>query len=131
MPRRIIVAASAALALVTMLLVGPTAANAASPGAGAMAVLVVHPDGTCGQLFQPTVSGGEAAWSLTCGGGKITIDGWVKDTEADGMCAYVKAFDGNGQRWPGNDPKACPKGTVTDFFWTVSGSTITAYLYVV
>jgi hypothetical protein len=84
--------------------------------------------GTCGQTFQPRVNGGEAAWNLYCSGGRITISGWVKDTKADGKCAYVKAFGDGQQLLP--HPKACPKDTKTNFSWTVNGSTIDAYLYV-
>ncbi|MBW4421883.1 MAG: hypothetical protein KME13_22130 [Myxacorys californica WJT36-NPBG1] len=86
--------------------------------------------GTCGQTFQSRVNGGEAAWSLHCNGNKITIDGWVKDTKGDGMCAWVKAFGNGGM--PGSMPhaKACPKGKVTDFQWTTNGTEINAYLYV-
>jgi hypothetical protein len=82
---------------------------------------------TCGQKFQPRVNGGEAAWSLHCDGNKITIDGWVKDTKADGKCAYVKAF-GSGQNMP--QAKACPKNKVTFFRWTFPGSNIQANLFV-
>lgn len=131
MVKRVASSLLAVLVLAVGVVLAPSAASASPVGKGEMIRVVVHPDGTCGQTFQPSTSGGEAAWSLTCGSGTITIDGWVKDTAADGMCAYVKAFDGNGQRWPGNDPKACPEGTKKTFDWTVSGSTITAYLYVV
>lgn len=78
--------------------------------------------------LQPPANGGEAAWNLYCSGGRITISGWVKDTKADGKCAYVKAFGDGQQLLP--HPKACPKDTKTNFSWTVNGSTIDAYLYV-
>jgi hypothetical protein len=84
--------------------------------------------GTCGETFQPRVNGGEAAWSLYCYGGSITIDGWVKDTKKDGKCAWVKAFGGEQAM---QHAKACPAGTVTHFEWTTGGNEIRAYLYVV
>ncbi|MBD0345549.1 MAG: hypothetical protein ICV63_12155 [Coleofasciculus sp. Co-bin14] len=83
--------------------------------------------GTCGQKFDSKVNGGEASWSLHCSGTKIIIDGWVKDTKADGKCAYVKAF-ANSQSMP--QAKACPKGKKTFFQWTVNGTEIHAYLFV-
>jgi hypothetical protein len=85
--------------------------------------------GRCPQQFHPVVNGGEAAWSLSCSGNKITITGWVKDTKADGKCAYVKAEGGG--RTANPLAKACPKGKVTHFTWTVPGSEINAYLYVI
>lgn len=84
--------------------------------------------GSCGQTFQPRVNGGEAAWNLYCSGGTIWIEGWVKDTKADGKCAYVKAFGGGAAMNP--HAKACPKGVKTDFSWSTGGSNIDAYLYV-
>ncbi|GAB1539543.1 hypothetical protein NUACC21_22100 [Scytonema sp. NUACC21] len=85
--------------------------------------------GTCGQKFDNvTVVGGQASWSLSCSGNKITITGWVKDTKADGKCANVKA-EGGGQ-YKNPLATACPKGKVTHFTWTVPGREIKAYLYV-
>lgn len=134
MVRRMAVMLSAVIALAGLgVLVPAGAANAdtvPTPKAHVIKI-VVHPDGTCSQAFNPSTDGGEAAWTLTCGSGNITIDGWVKDTAADGKCAYVKAFDGAGNRWPGSDPKACPSGTKKFFNWTAYGqSVINAYLYV-
>ena len=84
--------------------------------------------GTCGQTKYSTVDGGEAAWLLSCNGSNITIDGWVKDTDADGKCAYLKAT-GNGRWMP--QAKACPKGKKTFFRWTVPGGDIKGYLFVI
>lgn len=81
---------------------------------------------TCGQTLNAEVDGGEAGWSLSCHGTTITIDGWVRDTDADGKCAYVKA-SGNGQSMP--QAKACPKNEKTFFQWKVKGSEIRAYLF--
>jgi hypothetical protein len=82
--------------------------------------------GTCGNVTNAKVNGGAAAWNLYCYGGRITISGWVKDTNADGKCAFVKAF-GGGKSMP--HPKACPKGRSTPFEWTTGGHEIEAYLY--
>lgn len=84
--------------------------------------------GTCGNKKHAVVDGGEAAWSLSCNGNQITIDGWVKDLDADGKCAYVKA-NGNGQNM--QHAKACPKNKVTFFRWTVPGRNIEAGLFVI
>jgi hypothetical protein len=85
----------------------------------------------CGAEFNNvTVTGGQASWNLVCASGGITIGGWVKDTKADGKCAHIKAFAGNGDsRVP--LATACPKGTVTNFSWRVNNTQdIRAYLYV-
>jgi hypothetical protein len=104
--------------------VGPASASDTTVD-GAVSV-----QGTCDDSFHPSISGGEAAWNLVCASGGITIGGWVKDTAADGKCAYIKAFAGNGDsRVP--LAKACPKGTVTQFSWRVNNtSEIRAYLFV-
>jgi hypothetical protein len=52
--------------------------------------------GTCGDTFQPSVNGGEAAWTVICGGGTVRADGWVKDTKADGKGAEVYGAWGDG-----------------------------------
>jgi hypothetical protein len=104
---------------------GSTAAAAETIGEGH-----VVPLGTCNNSYHPSTTGGEAAWNLVCAAGGVTMSGWVKDTKADGRCAYIKAFAGNGDsRVP--LAKACPKGKVTQFSWRVQGtSQIRAYLYV-
>jgi hypothetical protein len=84
--------------------------------------------GECPSQFHPIVDGGEAYWRLTCSGNNVTITGWVKDTKADGKCAYVRAEGGG--RTANPLAKACPKGKVTHFTWTVPGREINAYLYV-
>lgn len=86
--------------------------------------------GTCNDVFDVSVTGGQASWNLVCASGGITIGGWVKDTKADGKCAYIKAFAGNGEsRVP--LAQACPKGTKAQFSWRVNNTQeIRAYLYV-
>ncbi|QKV74600.1 hypothetical protein [Amycolatopsis sp. Hca4] len=108
------------------LAVGAPAAAGENPSAGSATILA-----GCGAQFDDvTVDGGQAAWNLVCASGGITIGGWVKDTKADGKCAYIKAFAGNGEsRVP--LAKACPKNTVTQFSWRVENSNeIRAYLFV-
>lgn len=84
----------------------------------------------CPANFSPSTSGGEAGWNVQCVGNKVVIDGWVKDTKADGKCAFVKAFasftDGQSRK----EAKACPKDTRTKFYWEAWGTEINAYLYV-
>ncbi|WP_329048344.1 hypothetical protein OG738_38205 [Amycolatopsis sp. NBC_01488] len=118
MKKMSIVAAAAGALLTTGLVASPASA-------GSLGV-----DAACPANFHPTTSGGEAAWTVECVGSHVFIDGWVKDTEADGKCAFVKAFgsftDGSGRK----EAKACPKNTVTHFDWEANGTEIRAYLYV-
>lgn len=88
----------------------------------------VEAKGVCGQSFHPFVRGGEAYWTLSCSGNKITMTGWVKDTKADGKCAYVKAIFANGDS--PTPAKACPKGDETSFSWSGPGRLANGYLYV-
>ncbi|WP_067020728.1 hypothetical protein [Streptomyces dysideae] len=82
--------------------------------------------GTCGENFDPRVSGAKAYWEINCRGGMVTIEGWVEDTKSDGKCAKVKAVvDGETVR----SKAACPKGDREEFKWTGRGSSITAELY--
>jgi hypothetical protein len=85
----------------------------------------------CGAVFNNvSVTGGEAAWNISCANGtNARITGWVKDTKADGKCAYIKAFANNGlSRVP--LAKACPNGTQVSFDWTAPGANdIAAYLF--
>ena len=114
--RRIIASAATALALATGAVVaGTTPASA----------------GTCGDVFNDVeVDGGEANWVVECTGGYLYIDGKVKDTKADGKCAYVKAFIHGGRE----EARACPKNTTTFFTWRqdirIYGKNANAYLYV-
>jgi hypothetical protein len=71
----------------------------------------------CGERNDVHTSGGEAHWTLGCAGNGISVDGWVKDTDADGQCAEVNAFFPADGSW--RSAKACPKGKVQKF--TLSG----------
>jgi hypothetical protein len=118
--KRVLIVVATAVALLTGGLLAASAASAAPGGIAA----------PCPASFHPTTGGGEAAWTVECVGSRVYIDGWVKDTDADGRCAFVKAFasftDGSGRK----EAKACPKGTVTHFDWVANGTDIRAYLYV-
>jgi hypothetical protein len=87
-----------------------------------------QPTGVCGQSFNVNTGGGHAEWTLSCSGGRITMSGKVKDTDADGRCAYVKGVFSSTivERSRG----ACPKGNEKSFSWTHTGSLANGYLYV-
>jgi hypothetical protein len=106
----------------------PIALLGAAPASAAPTYTApIHSYAQCPAGFHPSTSGGEAAWTVECSGAKVYVDGWVKDTDADGKCAYVKAFIGTSGR---REAKACPKGTTTKFHWSGDGNAATAYLYV-
>lgn len=84
--------------------------------------------GSCGQVQNVTVSGGQASWSHSCSGGNIRVSGWVKDTRADGKCAQVKAEYSNGTQW---SAKACPSGSVKYFDFSGPGNYVPVYLFTV
>lgn len=86
-----------------------------------------RPAGGCGQSYNPTIPGGEAHWDLSCGGGMITVSGWVRDTDADGQCAAVKATFAGGQTEVSR--RACPEGDRQTFSWTHPGAIADVYLY--
>jgi hypothetical protein len=88
----------------------------------------IGPLDACGQSFHPIVRGGEAYWVLTCSGGYITMQGWVKDTAADGKCAQVKGVFNNNIVRLSN--KACPKGEKESFTWRHPGTIANGYLMV-
>src|SRR5690348_16157583 len=70
---------------------------------------------TCPAVFNNVeVEGGAAAWTVTCTGDTLFLDGWVRDTKADGKFAFVKAFIHGGRE----EARACPKGTTTKFTFT-------------
>jgi hypothetical protein len=80
-------------------------------------------------------SGGHAAYTeCTIDGDQlfddsVRVDGWVRDTDADGKCAQVYGYDSNGRYF--ESPRACPKGQTHEFHWQ-SGmvSDISVYLHV-
>jgi hypothetical protein len=99
-----------------------TAFSPASAGADDIGPLTV-----CGEEMNPEVGGGLAYWRATCNGSTMTVSGWVRDTDADGMCARVKALIGT--RWH-YSARACPKGHQEPFSFTGSDNDAQVYLYV-
>ncbi|MEO5875296.1 MAG: hypothetical protein ABIS86_05085 [Streptosporangiaceae bacterium] len=85
------------------------------------------PRGTCGGIYNPATSAGKAHWELDCKDGKITVSGWVQDTNADGRYAKVKAiFEGQITEY---SAAACPKNNKKYFSWAHPGSLVDVYLY--
>lgn len=99
--------------------------------AGGITVLGVVPAAsadTCNNARNISITGAESHYTLTCSGGRVYVDGRVKDTRADGKCAQVKALiDG---RWYYSD-RACPNGTTKYFSWSGPGNTAYVYTQVV
>lgn len=85
--------------------------------------------GTCGQKFQPRVNGGEAAWTIICGGGNVRVDGWVKDTKADGKGAEVYGSWGDGANF--GTVRAGGSGTLVRIDKSHAGSVVNLWLRVV
>jgi hypothetical protein len=85
--------------------------------------------GTCGQTYSPTVPGGAAGWTLSCANGKIRVQGWVKDTRADGKGAEVYGTWGNGSNF--GTVRAAGEGTIKRFNKVHSGSSVTLRLRVI
>ena len=113
---------------VALIGIGSAAPALAAPGPSPMAKR-----GSCGGHYHPTVTSGgedagEADWTLSCKNGFITFSGWVKDLNADGYCAQVKAVFNDGIAE--FSARACPKGTVKRFSWRHPGSVADGYLYV-
>ncbi|WP_143261994.1 hypothetical protein [Allokutzneria sp. NRRL B-24872] len=73
-------ATAAALVIGIITTLGATGASAADD---------VTAYGRCGDRGKIETSGALAHVTLSCHDGKITVQGWVKDTEADGQCAQV------------------------------------------
>lgn len=49
--------------------------------------------GTCGNVFTPSISGGKARWEIFCQNDRVWVVGWVEDTWSwDGQCIQVQ-FD--------------------------------------
>lgn len=59
------------------------------------------------------IPGGESHYTISCDNyGHVIVDGWLKDTKADGKCVQVKA-QLYGEYF--YSPRACPKGDVKTF----------------
>ncbi|MEI4274218.1 hypothetical protein TEK04_21040 [Klenkia sp. LSe6-5] len=82
----------------------------------------------CGSSLAPTVTGGQAQWSVQCVSGGSRVVGSVTDTKADGKCAYVSfSWSGGGSY---TSARACPDGTTKSFDVTKAGKSVNGYLYV-
>jgi hypothetical protein len=86
-------------------------------------------EGNCGQTFNPSVGGGAAAWTITCTGGKVSVNGWVKDTDADGKAAEVYGTWEDGSNF--GTVRAGGEGTKKEFNKSHSGSHVYLYLRVI
>ncbi|MCA1188152.1 MULTISPECIES: hypothetical protein [unclassified Saccharopolyspora] len=108
----------------TALVGGGAAAAAPNDSDGVITVL-----GTCGDTFSPSVGGGAAGWTITCGSGKVRVQGWVKDTKADGKAAEVYGSWGNGDSF--GTVRAGGNGTEKEFNKSHSGTTVSLHLRVI
>lgn len=77
------------------------------------------PQAAC-QAYDISTGGGFVHYQECNEGWGTTVEGYVKDTSADGRCAwaYTKL---NGGRDIVNEAKACPKSTETYFWWSYPG----------
>lgn len=124
--RKTRVAAALAIATVAGGLLLATPATAQEAGAGE----VITIQGTCGDKFSPSVRGGKAGWTITCGGGKVRVQGWVKDTKADGKAAEIYGTWGDGASF-GKPVRAGGKGKRVNFDRGHKGSHVNLYLRVI
>jgi hypothetical protein len=117
--------ATIATALIGAVLGGSLAgAGAAAASDDDGGVIVIQ--GTCGQRFSPTVPGGAAGWTISCAGGKVHVQGWVKDTDADGRAAEVYGTWQDGSTFA--TVRAGGEGTRKTFDRTHAGSNVYLYL---
>ncbi|MFF3787974.1 hypothetical protein [Streptomyces sp. NPDC001933] len=110
--------AAVVLAIVSIATVGVTTASAAGVAKSN------NLQGVCGDDYDIETSGGRVVASLWCYDGKIYVDGWVKDTDADGQCAQVYGNVGSTDF----SSKACGNGTKKEFHYSGKGSTAHIYL---
>jgi hypothetical protein len=119
------IAAALTGAVVSGALVGAQPALASTNDASGVIVI----QGTCGDTYSPSVRGGAAGWTITCGGGKVRVQGWVKDTREDGKAAEVYGS------WEDNRDfgtvRAGGSGTKKNFNKSHAGSHVYLYLRVV
>lgn len=81
---------------------------------------------TCPNSRDVFVPGGESHYTISCSGGRVYVNGRVKDTRADGKCAEVKAQFGSTFYFSG---RACPAGTTRYFNWSGPGSIAYVWTY--
>jgi len=70
-----------------------------------------------------------AAWTITCTAGKVSVNGWVKDTDADGKAAEVYGTWGDGTNF--GTVRAGGEGTKKEFNKSRAGSHVYLYLRVI
>lgn len=115
-------------AVVAAVTAGSALAGSATAAEGTGSDVVVI-QGTCNDKFQPRVNGGEAAWTVICGGGMVRADGWVKDTKADGKGAEVYGAWGDGANF--GTVRVAGSGNRTSFNKSHSGTVVNLWLRVV
>ncbi|MBL7493990.1 hypothetical protein I6A60_37025 [Frankia sp. AgB1.9] len=112
--KRILASTVAATCVATAGLVAlvPTAASAAT---------------SCRPTQYISIHGGKAEVHECTSGGRVQVEGWVEDTNADGKCAQVYASYNN---YSGKDysSKACPDGDIDEFLFPWRAGT-DAYIY--
>ena len=118
---------AAAVAALTGAVVGGSLISSAPALAGTDGVVTIQ--GTCGDRFSPSVGGGSAGWTITCTAGKVTVNGWVKDTDADGKAAEVYGTWGDGTNF--GTVRAGGEGTKKEFNKSRAGSHVYLYLRVI
>ncbi|MFD8542642.1 hypothetical protein [Streptomyces sp. NPDC059649] len=94
------------------LMVGSLALATGAPASAA-------PQASC-QSYSISTSGGYVHYNECNTGSGTTEQGYVRDMDADGQCAYVYTTL-NGSGTIRDQAKACPKGTETYFSWNYPG----------
>jgi hypothetical protein len=125
MKKAAIAATLTGVAVIGGALVGVVPAMAGTIGSAG----VITIQGTCGQTFSPSVSGGSAGWTLSCSKGTIRAQGWVKDTDADGKAAEVYGTWEDGSNF--GTVRAGGNGTVKKFDKSHAGSNVYLRLRVI
>jgi len=87
------------------------------------------PAAACDPPKDVSVRGAEAHWTECHNGRRTQVDGWVKDTRADGKCAEVYSMFSNGKTE--RSAKACPNGQVERFHFDQPAGDAQTYLRVV
>lgn len=111
------------------------ALGAAALGAGSASAAPARPagvvtiQGTCGDTYNPSVGGGAAGWTITCAAGKVRVQGWVKDTDADGKAAEVYGTWEDGAGF--GTVRAGGEGKKVEFDKGHKGSSVKLYLRVI
>lgn len=114
-------------ALAALACAGATVGTAAATADTESGVIIIQ--GTCGDVFNPSVTGGQAGWTVTCGNGTVRAQGWVKDTKADGKGAEVYGSWGDNASF--GTVRAAGNGTRVNFDKSHAGSYVYLYLRVV